>query len=74
MYKSGKGVKKDLRLAASLYKQACDNGEPNGCNNLGVLYKNGLGVTKDKDRAVELFKQACNEGNTRGCDNLKDLN
>ncbi|MFL5351635.1 tetratricopeptide repeat protein [Archangium sp.] len=60
-------MEKDVRRAASLYEKACQGGDAQGCNNLGVMYKQGTGVKKDKRRAAQLFKQACGGGYTEAC-------
>jgi hypothetical protein len=56
--------------AADLNRKACDSGERQGCNNLGLMYYRGEGVAKDLNRAAELYKRACDAGGSGGCLNL----
>lgn len=64
-YKSG-----NLSQAAERYQKACDNGERQGCNSLGLMYYNGEGVAKDLHHATELFTRACDAKGPGGCLNL----
>jgi hypothetical protein len=73
MYEKGKGVQQDYFKAVELYTKACDGGNANGYNNLGVMYANGEGVQQDNFKAVELFKKACSDGNANGCENYSKL-
>ena len=65
LYKSG-----NLSGAAGLNRKACDSGERQGCNNLGLMYYKGEGVPKDLTRAANLYQRACDAGGTGGCTNL----
>lgn len=65
LYKNG-----NFSGAADLNRKACDSGERQGCNNLGLMYYRGEGVAKDLNRAAELYKRACDAGGTGGCLNL----
>jgi TPR repeat protein len=65
LYKSG-----NLSGAADLNRKACDSGERQGCNNLGLMYYRGEGVPKDLSRAANLYQRACDAGGTGGCTNL----
>jgi uncharacterized protein len=56
--------------ARTLYQQACDGGNMDGCDNLGVLYANGQGGLKDYAQASALYRKACDGGNMHGCANL----
>ena len=65
LYKKG-----NFSGAADLNRKACDSGERQGCNNLGLMYYRGEGVAKDLNRAADLYKRACDAGGTGGCLNL----
>jgi TPR repeat protein len=65
LYKNG-----NFPGAADLNRKACDSGERQGCNNLGLMYYRGEGVAKDLNRAADLYKRACDAGGTGGCLNL----
>jgi TonB family protein len=70
MYFSGAGIDKDEARAVALFRQACDAGNPAGCNNLGLAYFQGRGIAKDVKRAAELYQQACDKDGPFGCANL----
>ncbi|MBS2014551.1 MAG: SEL1-like repeat protein [Deltaproteobacteria bacterium] len=50
---------KDLRLAADGFAWGCENGDPWGCVELGILYESGQGVPASLGKADELFQRAC---------------
>ena len=54
--------------AADEYKKACDSGNTDGCNNLGVLYVKGQEVNQSYLKAKVFFEKSCNAGNTEGCE------
>ena len=62
--------KKEEARAVKLEQQACDQGEPVGCTNLGVRTLLGLGVTADAKKAAALFKQGCDGGDPSACTDL----
>ncbi len=47
IYADGKGVKKDIKKAVSLYKDAAKKGNDMAQSNLAAMYLNGDGVLKD---------------------------
>jgi TPR repeat protein len=53
--------------AAQLYRQACDEGERQGCLHLGQLYQRGEGAPLDEVQAFVLFQRACERGHPLGC-------
>jgi TPR repeat protein len=60
------------------YEQACDDGNPLACTNLGWMAQNGAGMRADLDAAVRLYKRgcdgsACSGRNNLGCVNLGRL-
>jgi TPR repeat protein len=56
--------------AAAEYRDACDDGFPAACTNLGVLYATGKDVTPNDTQAVDLFTAACDAGQAVACTNL----
>ncbi len=62
MYQNGKGVAKDLSVAAQYYQRAADMGYAAAQNNLAVLFEYGHGVTKNPEHAVELYTMAADKG------------
>lgn len=62
-----------VSLSASVFednKIACDNGEADGCYNLGLIYKKGMGVTQNYSKSKTAFKKSCDGGYAMGCNNL----
>jgi TPR repeat protein len=51
-------------------KRACDGGNAQGCNELGLMCVKGDGVPKDTTEALALFTKACDGGYAAGCFNL----
>lgn len=68
-FEYGEAVPQDLDRAMALYRQACDGGEPLGCNNLanGMVEGTAPGGMAE---ANALFRQACVNGEARGCSDL----
>lgn len=69
-YANGAGVKKNMKLAAELYKEAAAKGDARAMNYLAVCYENGAGVPRDVKHAVVLYKQAVGKRNARAMSNL----
>ena len=70
-YSEGRGVPMDAIRAAQLFDRACQNGNGNGCNNLGQLIQEGrVGASRDPANAATLYDRACQLGNPSGCNNL----
>ena len=47
MYSKGEGVPQDYKEAASLYRKAAEQGNPDAQANLGIMYGTGQGVLQD---------------------------
>lgn len=56
--------------AAAEYWDACNQGFPAACTNLGVLYATGNDVAPNDTQAVDLFTAACDAGQAMACTNL----
>jgi TPR repeat protein len=70
----GRGVPKDDREAARLYKLAADQGNAAGQAYLGIFYEQGRGgLPKDDREAARLYKLAADQGNAYAEDDLKRL-
>jgi tetratricopeptide (TPR) repeat protein len=63
----GRGVTRDLALAAATYEKACEGGVARSCHQLAVLYATGQGVTRDPVKARTLFVKACKGGHEPAC-------
>ena len=70
-FEHGDGVEQNKRKATSYYKIACDLGEDNACNNLGVFLEKGIGgMPKDSFKASKYYKTACQLKHPNACHNL----
>ena len=58
LYQDGKGVKKDLQKAVSLYESSAKKGLAAAQFNLGVMYANGTGVIQDFYAAKDWYTKA----------------
>ncbi len=61
---------KNLPLAAQFFQRACDGGNAEGCNLLGVEYAQGVAVPKDDAKAADLYMRGCGGGMPFACTNL----
>lgn len=62
-YYEGKGVKKDVDKAFSLFAKAAEAGNAEAQFRLGFCYYVGKGTKKDVDKAFSLFQRAAYAGN-----------
>ncbi len=60
----GKG---NYQKARGIFTKACQNSNPDGCINLGLMYKDGAGVEKDYLKAVSLWEKSCEMNSADGC-------
>lgn len=61
MYKTGRGMSRDMDQAAHWYRRAADGGFPLAQFTLGNIYMNGDGVPRNVPMAVELFRLAAEQ-------------
>jgi TPR repeat protein len=54
-------------------QDACEGGDANSCNDLGLIYSYGQDVELDLALAAKYFAQACDGGETTGCSNLGNM-
>ena len=59
---------------AAAYEQACDDGNPLACTNLGWMFQYGHGVSVDLDAAARLYKRGCDGSRCSGRNNLGCVN
>jgi serine/threonine protein kinase/TPR repeat protein len=65
LYMNGEGVQRSPEIAANLFKQGAEKGDPVGmCFYAGCLLE-GLGLQKDARGAAEWFKRSARGGNPR---------
>ena len=62
LHHAGKGVEKNDRRAAELFRQAAELGLPRAQLFLGHCYDDGMGVDQSPPQAVEWFRQAAQTG------------
>ncbi|DAB40739.1 MAG TPA: hypothetical protein CFH81_00070 [Sulfurovum sp. UBA12169] len=60
----------DYQTKIELLQKACDNGEAQGCSDLGIMYRLGKGVEQDNSKAAQLFKKASSSGDATAYSNL----
>lgn len=70
MYMDGKGVARNLPLAAQWLARSAANGSSLGQNNLGGMYRDGKGVNRDFAKALTYFSASAAQGNAAGQMNL----
>lgn len=59
--------------ALLLYKQACNEGNFESCNDVGAMYKKGIGSSRDISKAKYFYTISCNNRNDYGCSNLRTI-
>lgn len=63
-YKNGKGVRKNLKLAAEWFAKSAEQGNLAAQFNIGACYYIGRGVKKDYFKAVEWYSIAAERGDS----------
>lgn len=69
-FRTGFGVKQELKTAAQLYKNSRDCGYEKGINAYAKCLELGLGVEKNQRKAVALYESAMRLGNPEAARNL----
>ena len=62
IYKQGRGVEKNLRLAVKWFRLAAEQGNASAQFNLGVMLHDGAGVIQDYREAFKWYKLAAEQG------------
>lgn len=62
LYLTGRGLAKDPRTAAELYRKAAALGSINAQLNLGRMLERGVGVKRDLEQAVHMYREASAQG------------
>lgn len=62
MYHVGRGVSKDVVMAANWYQKAAAQGKVEAQNRLGAMYLEGVGVPKDPAVGIEWLQKAATQG------------
>ena len=72
LYKTGRGVDKDLRKAFESFLESAKHGNIVGMRNVSSFYMNGIGVETDFDTAVEWLETAVEGGDDLACTMLAE--
>ena len=70
MHEEGDGIKKDISLAVSNFRQSAARGRAEGETNLGKVYAKGLGVKNEVHEATKWYKRAADQGYSLAWGNL----
>jgi TPR repeat protein len=62
LHRAGRGVPRDLELAASWHEKAARQGLANAQYQLGLLYERGEGVAPDDAQAARWYRDAAAQG------------
>ncbi|MBV8142780.1 MAG: sel1 repeat family protein [Verrucomicrobia bacterium] len=65
LYMNGEGVQRSPEIAANLFKQSGEKGDPNGMFFYAGCLEEGLGLQKDTKAAAEWFRRSARAGNIR---------
>lgn len=61
-YFAGRGVTRDLKMAAYWYQRAAEAGDPGAQMQIGYLYETGAGVDRNLERAAKWYQLAASSG------------
>jgi len=70
---NGKGMPKDLQVAASLCEEAAKAGEADAQTMLARMYERGEGVEQDLEAAKKWYETAAGNGDPKAAERLKEL-
>jgi TPR repeat protein len=70
LYRSGKGVAKDMRKCAQWFRRAAEQGLAAAQYQLGYLYDQGEGVEQDNPAALAWYRKAAEQGHAGAQVNL----
>lgn len=62
LYRTGKGVGKDLKESAYWFRKAADQGVSDAQYYLGYMYENGEGISKNREYAYVWYRKAAERG------------
>jgi serine/threonine protein kinase/TPR repeat protein len=65
LYMNGEGVQRSPEVAANLFKQGAEKGDPTGMFFYAGCLEDGLGLPKDTKAAAEWFRRSAHAGNPR---------
>jgi TPR repeat protein len=65
LYMNGEGVQRSPEVAANLFKQGAEKGDPSGMFFYASCLQDGLGLPKDPKAAADWFRRSARAGNPR---------
>ena len=65
LYMNGEGVQRSPEVAANLFRQGAEKGDPSGMFFYASCLQDGLGVPKDSKTAADWFRRSARAGNPR---------
>jgi TPR repeat protein len=65
MYMNGEGVQRRPEVAANLFRQGAEKGDPSGMFFYATCLQDGLGLPKDSKAATDWFRRSARAGNSR---------
>jgi TPR repeat protein len=65
LYMNGEGVQRSPEVAANLFKQGAEKGDPNAMFFYASCLENGVGLQRDIKAATEWFRRSAHAGNAR---------
>jgi TPR repeat protein len=65
LYMNGEGVQRSPEVAANLFRQGAEKGDPSGMFFYASCLQDGLGLPKDTKAAAEWFRRSARAGNPR---------
>jgi serine/threonine protein kinase len=65
LYMNGEGVQRSPEVAANLFKQGAEKGDPNAMFFYASCLEDGVGLQKDTKAAAEWFRRSAHAGNPR---------
>lgn len=73
LYRDGKGVAQDLKIAATWYSKAAAQGDHFAQGQLGSFYEDGRGVPANPEQAAYWYRRSAEQGNASATANLGGL-
>lgn len=72
-YLDGKGVPRDKKEAARLFKMASERGDSAAMYNYAYILENGLGCPSDRQEAFRYYKMSADLGNYNAMKKVEQL-
>ncbi len=73
MYRSGRGIQRDMDRAIQLFESAAQRGHARAASTLGELYEDGKFVDRDYNKAFQWYLLSAREGNSRAMYSVAEM-